>query len=119
MSYVSQIPSADLPSYSYISDWNNYYQSFKKHFRQQNPTLDFSKVKLTVEERIFPSDVVFSGEYECSIEFINCYFQGTIAFEETNIKENIFFRQCFCDYELTVVEKSIFEMDFNIADLTI
>src|SRR5687768_1158853 len=106
MSYVNSIPSAELPNYKQVIDWDAYYKNFKHHFSVQYPGDDFSQVILKMEKMIFPSSVHFKGDYECTIEFADCYFKEEVVFYDTEIKKSLFFRQCFCDIELRIMKTS-------------
>lgn len=118
MSYVNSIHVTDRANYQNIKDWNAYFQDFKNKFIAQYPQGDFSQVSLILENRIFPNDVHLTGDIECSIEFIHCYFQGEVVFYDVNVKKSIMSRQCFCDKELRIMKTSTFEAEFNIANFS-
>ncbi len=118
MSYTNSIPAAERANFQSIADWSTYYQQFRQNFYVQYPHGDFTQVILTLEKKIFPSNVHITGDIDCSIEFIHCYFEGEVVFYDVKVKKSIMYRQCFCDKELRIMKTSTFEAEFNITDFS-
>jgi hypothetical protein len=118
MSYFNLLVEKDKLSYQHITDWNTYYQDFKSEFSIQHPNTDFSQAVLVVENKVFTNDVYFTGNFECAIEFINCYFLREVVFYIVEVKKSLMCRQCFCDQELRIMKTSTFKDDFNISDFS-
>ncbi len=117
MSYIENIPAENLGSYERIDDWNNYYRSRILQFNTEYVFRSIEFFTLMVTDKIFTKFVQFNEDYQCKIEFNNCYFQHNTNFNKASFKKQLSFNACYFDKEISIHEGANFESEFDLINV--
>ena len=120
MSYFNELAATEKAKLTIENvSIRTYYEDGKIAFGIKNPGLDFSKIIWKIENAVFANDCSFSGEFECALEFKNCYFLNDVIFYDCTFSKRLAIAHSFCEREMRIDKGAVFSDDFDLIVLGI
>jgi hypothetical protein len=94
------------------------YEEAKKNFHDLQPNENFAETELKIADKIFIDNCDFTGNFECHLNFDNCFFQNISIFYDASFKK-VNFKNCFFAQELIISETADFKGEFNLITLNV
>lgn len=120
MSYLQNLSTEEISDLKEVkTSIRDYYNSAKASFIATYPQRDFTQHTLILENLIFSGNCDFTGDFECAIEFKNCFFLNDVIFYDVKFNKKVWISHCFVDREMRITKNSHFLSEFDLIVLSI
>lgn len=119
MSFIDNLSTEKKAALKRIPNWDDYYDEAWRRFKE-NLEDDIRDVCFTFRDKVFEDTVWLGGNYQCSIEFKNCYFLRSAIFRDLNVDGYFRLSQCFADQRIAFEGKQASIKGFlNVDDVSV